>query len=789
VNQIYSESNSLMYMKSFNTRISACCVAAVLLICFSNGCGGNPSRKPGTNGSTARGQSTSERTQLIAALSSTLASWDESHSDEEQRKLTLNQLNGWSEAAEAGEPSAAFAKSVGWVPDPAVATLPAPLPSVVNLERPRFDLQDVDFLREATWFHFLTNRLAAKSSPLEPQIAKLPREAQLAARLFDWTMLNVALDLPSWDRTANPWQVPGTAVEMLHTPYVTLYTGRGTALARGWVFLSLARQAGLHGALLAVTTNAEGKPLDEPRPCLPAILVEGEWYLFDPQLGVPLPGADGRGVATLKQLRDDPKLLRQLDGEGYEYPLRAEQLADVIGLLEAAPPSLTLRMRQLQFDLPERVLALGTPKNPLPSEQLKQFEAAGLSKAALWNHPWQVALARSSGGSGNELAVRQLRRQIAPFEVELPLPDSDTKNQTRREDVNEWDYDQFEVDPETGRVARKDQRTDSLRPKTVLELNRPVELDGSSGDILRFDPDHGSKQPMAKALRHGRLMQVRGSWLRRTQLSSDGRREQASGTVEVPEDLHGAIYWLLLSKVADGSYADLIGSQKIVPPEVKTFLSLLKDANVSAQEIEAVRELVLVTNLLSPQINLLERMLTTQGIESSKVREVAAKLVELKTPTDMYKYLEPLAKPLNVDVRAVQGLAQSLITGNRVPGDNAPIFVKLSFLRLLNDINRRATLWLGQIQAEQGEYESAERYFRQYNQVGYRRWYAAAQLNLAALYVQRGNGLAGKDPAAALKVWEQAIAIYKADESPQKTGSRWRAKQLGERISSLGVDK
>ena len=446
-------------------------------------------------------------------------------------------------------------------------------------------------------------------------------------------------------------------------------------------------------------------------------------------------------------------------------------------------------MRQLQFDLPERALALGTRNHPLPSEQFKQFEAAGLNKAALWKHPWQVAFARSSAGSGMEQAVRQLQRQIAPFEVELPLPENDTKKQTRREDVNEWDYDQFDVDPETGRIFRKDQKTEVQRPKTVLEINRPAERDGNSGDILRFDPDRTSKQPLAKALRHGRLMQVRGSWLRRTQLSSDGRREQASGTVEVPEDLHGAIYWLLLSKVADGSYADLIGSQKIIPSELKSFLSLLKDANVSDQDIEAVRELILVTNLLSPQIDLLERMLTTQGIESSTVREAAGKLVELKTPSEMYEFLGPLAKPLKVDPRAVQGLAQSLISGNRVVGDNAPISIKLSFLRLLNDINRRATLWLGQIQAELGEYESAERYFRQYNQVGYRRWYSAAQLNLAALYVQRGFMAAEKDPAAAIKALEQAIAIYKADESPQKAGSRWRAKQLGERISRLAVEK
>lgn len=779
------------------TRVVVCCCASLAAIIFVNGCGGKPSRKhSGAISNSAQSRSLNERAQLVATLAATFASWDESHSDEEQRKLALNQLNSWSEAAEASEPLAAFGKSVGWVPDPTVTKLPEPLNGVVDLQRPRFDLQDVDYLREATWLHFVAQRLAGKPASLDKDLAKLPRDAQLAARIFDWTMLNVALDLPSWSRNGNPWVVPEIAVEMLHSPYVTLYTGRGTALARAWVFLELARQAGLQGVLLAVTTTGDGKALEEPRPWLPAILVDGEWYLFDPQLGIPIPGPNGRGIATLKQAIADPQLLRQLDREGFAYPINAEQLSGIVGLLDVAPQSITLRMRQLQFDLPERVLALGTSKHPLPSEQIKAYQAAGLSKVSLWKHPWQVALARSSGGQDMEVAIRLLQRQIAPFEVELPLPSEDSKKQKRLEDVNEWNFDQFfEYDAETGRVFQKQQDSEIKREKTVLELNRPAEFDPKSGDILRFDPDRTGKRPLAKTLRHGRLMQIRGAWLQRTQLSSDGRSEQASGKIEVPEDLHGAIYWLLLSKAADGSYAELIGAHKKIPPEIKPFLALLRDAKVSEQEINDVRELLLVTNLLSPQIYLLERILTTQGTDSSKVREAARKLLDLqraresndKKAAELFNFLEPLAESLNVDKRVVQQLAQSLIKG--VGADEASINVKIAFLNLLHDINRSATLWLGQIQAEQGEFESAERYFKQYGKTGYQRWYSAAQLNLAELYLQRGFAVLEKDPAAAIKLWEQAIALYKADESPQKYGSLWKAKQLGERISSLSVEK
>ncbi len=166
---------------------------------------------------------------------------------------------------------------------------------------------------------------------------------------------------------------------------------------------------------------------------------------------MPLPGAKGQGFATLKQLRDDPTLLRQLDSDGNEYPIKGEQLAGVTGLLGVAPPSLALRMRQLQFDLPERAIALGTREHPLPSEQLKQFEAAGLANPTLWQHPWQVAFARSPASSGMDDAIRVLRRQIAPFEVQLPTEKVEELKAVRPNEVSNHEQQYLRKDVATGR--------------------------------------------------------------------------------------------------------------------------------------------------------------------------------------------------------------------------------------------------------------------------------------------------------------------------------------------------
>ncbi len=96
-----------------------------------------------------------------------------------------------------------------------------------------------------------------------------------------------------------------------------------------------------------------------------------------------------------------------------------------------------------------------------------------------------------------------------------------------------------------------------------------------------------------------------------------------------------------------------------------TSFSLLKDANVPEREIVELREYFLAANLLPAQVGLLERMLTSQGIEASTVREAASKLLELRNPVELYKYLEPLAKPLDVDKKIVQNLLKAL---SRKPG-------------------------------------------------------------------------------------------------------------------------
>ena len=72
------------------------------------------------------------------------------------------------------------------------------------------------------------------------------------------------------------------------------------------MFAMLCRQQGMDVVMLGVSEP-------EPKFWLPALVLDYELYLFDVRLGLPIAGLGGEGVATLRQVREDESLLRQLD--------------------------------------------------------------------------------------------------------------------------------------------------------------------------------------------------------------------------------------------------------------------------------------------------------------------------------------------------------------------------------------------------------------------------------------------------------------------------------------------
>ena len=257
-----------------------------------------------------------------------------------------------------------------WTPTPLLAGLPAelreakgvvPLLTDEQLREGLFGEAEGRLLAEAAWCRDISQwarRPAAGQS-----------EADAATQLFDWTVRNIQLD-----RAEAP-----AIVQFL---WQALAYGHGTAAHRAWALAELCRHQRLDAVILEAAAAAEGAPAP---PLLVGVLAGDDVLVFDPQLGLPLPGPDG-GVATLAQLGADDWLLRNLDVPGgAAYPLSAEQLKQVRARIVASPLQLSRRASRLEAALKgDEFIQLSVDPAPI-AERLKQHpQIAGVK---LWEQP------------------------------------------------------------------------------------------------------------------------------------------------------------------------------------------------------------------------------------------------------------------------------------------------------------------------------------------------------------------------------------------------------------------
>ena len=261
-------------------------------------------------------------------------------------------------------------------------------------------------IEQARWLHG-TAKLVASRKPIGPFAQwldhsglppKAARNLAIAESLFDWTVRNIQLDelLPyPKTSTAGPvanakeddragWPPPMLGIPgpgYTGYPWHVLMYGHGDSYQRARVFILLLRQLHIDAAMLAID-NRTGRA----DPWLPAVLIDNELYLFDPQLGLPLPDASGKGIATLSQVMADPAILDKLNiGENYAYPIKKEDLGKVVVLLDASPESMSQRMLLVEQKLSAEDQMILTVA---PSEQKRKFSACeGIQDIRLWEVP------------------------------------------------------------------------------------------------------------------------------------------------------------------------------------------------------------------------------------------------------------------------------------------------------------------------------------------------------------------------------------------------------------------
>ncbi len=240
----------------------------------------------------------------------------------------------------------------------------ASFPTVKTMDSTRYDERDTEYLR----LNFLLKKLvtwigeSAWQDPLfvdwlEMQGERLGPDGRdtliRATRLFDWTMRNISLERLAAEGPAPP--APDLPVGLIYrgpgyrqTPFQTLFRGSGDSRQRARVFIQLCRQAGIEACMLGVLSD-ESK---DPEEWAVGVLLGKEIFLFDSELGIPIPGPGQIGIATLEEARKDSTVLRRLNVPGwFEYGTDSKQVQQTIALLDAPPESLARRMQHLEGSL------------------------------------------------------------------------------------------------------------------------------------------------------------------------------------------------------------------------------------------------------------------------------------------------------------------------------------------------------------------------------------------------------------------------------------------------------
>ena len=160
--------------------------------------------------------------------------------------------------------------------------------------------------------------------------------------------------------------------EGMPTAYV-LRAGFGGPGDRSAVFIAVLGQLRIPACVLAEPRATE--------PSLVAVLVDKKAYLFDPRMGLPVPTADRKGVATWTQLRDQPDLGKFID-------LSPAQIAKLEARLMAPLEALSPRMEYLERLLRGEEANVGSDRIVLHvdvAQSERIFAEAGLPLVGLWN--------------------------------------------------------------------------------------------------------------------------------------------------------------------------------------------------------------------------------------------------------------------------------------------------------------------------------------------------------------------------------------------------------------------
>jgi hypothetical protein len=229
---------------------------------------------------------------------------------------------------------------------------------VAEVARPEFTPLDAHYLDETLLYRDVARAL---------DVDRLPPVDRATAALA-WVVRNFR-------------SVPASGPAL--PPTQAAQRGTGTPLERTYALLTLLRQLDVDACLIADGNTAESV-------WAVGVLADGQVYVFDARLGLPLPAPDGKGVATLAQLRGSPEPFKALAIDPkLPYDITPERAKKSQVFLSVPMTSLSPRMRFLQSLTPDRSAQLAADVPALRDRFRKALagpELAGV-EVGFWNPP------------------------------------------------------------------------------------------------------------------------------------------------------------------------------------------------------------------------------------------------------------------------------------------------------------------------------------------------------------------------------------------------------------------
>ncbi len=263
-----------------------------------------------------------------------------------------------------------------------------------------------------------------------------------AVQLFDWTIRNIQLEKLSPEipksqiesakllniKTTVPARAAIAGPGYQRSPFHALSFGRADWIERARTAILMMRQRDLDAFFLAVKNLDDENKLD---PWAIGVLIDGKIFLFDAQLGLPIPSEDMQRIATLAEAKSSAKLLKSLDLkvseslDDIDYPVKRFQLSSTVALLDASSETLSKRMKLVEDNLTgDQKMVLTVDVDSL-AEKVKSID--GITDVRLATYPFRARQFRRACdevfgiGGLNTFKLPQIRREkILDMKVVLP---------------------------------------------------------------------------------------------------------------------------------------------------------------------------------------------------------------------------------------------------------------------------------------------------------------------------------------------------------------------------------